>query len=169
MKQFLSFLLCCTLTLSSPVLAAENSEADLSVSAPSVLLMEASTGTVVYEKNAHEIRHPASITKIMTLILIFDAIERGQISLTDTVTVSEYAASMGGSQVFLEPGETQTVETMIKCISVASANDALRRHGGISLRFRIRIRPSDERACQRARLKDTTFVQLLWSRCREGT
>ena len=89
MKQFLSFLLCCTLTLSSPVLAAENSEADLSVSAPSVLLMEASTGTVVYEKNAHEIRHPASITKIMTLILIFDAIERGQISLTDTVTVSE--------------------------------------------------------------------------------
>ena len=124
MKQFLSFLLCCTLTLSSPVLAAENSEADLSVSAPSVLLMEASTGTVVYEKNAHEIRHPASITKIMTLILIFDAIERGQISLTDTVTVSEYAASMGGSQVFLEPGEPQTVETMIKCISVASANDA---------------------------------------------
>ena len=124
MKQFLSFLLCCTLTLSSPVLAAENSEADLSVSAPSVLLMEASTGTVVYEKNAHEIRHPASITKIMTLILIFDAIERGQISLTDTVTVSEYAASMGGSQVFLEPGETQTVETMIKCIAVASGNDA---------------------------------------------
>lgn len=163
MKQFLSFLLCCTLTLSSPVLAAENSEADLSVSAPSVLLMEASTGTVVYEKNAHEIRHPASITKIMTLILIFDAIERGQISLTDTVTVSEYAASMGGSQVFLEPGETQTVETMIKCISVASANDALRRHGGISLRFRIRIRPSDERACQRARHERHHLCQLLWS------
>lgn len=163
MKQFLSFLLCCTLTLSSPVLAAENSEADLSVSAPSVLLMEASTGTVVYEKNAHEIRHPASITKIMTLILIFDAIERGQISLTDTVTVSEYAASMGGSQVFLEPGETQTVEIMIKCISVASANDALRRHGGISLRFRIRIRPSDERACQRARHERHHLCQLLWS------
>lgn len=163
MKQFLSFLLCCTLTLSSPVLAAENSEADLSVSAPSVLLMEASTGTVVYEKNAHEIRHPASITKIMTLILIFDAIERGQISLTDTVTVSEYAASMGGSQVFLEPGEPQTVETMIKCISVASANDALRRHGGISLRFRIRIRPSDERACQRARHERHHLCQLLWS------
>ena len=72
MKQFLSFLLCCTLTLSSPVLAAENSEADLSVSAPSVLLMEASTGTVVYEKNAHEIRHPASITKIMTTLLALE-------------------------------------------------------------------------------------------------
>lgn len=102
----------------------ETSDASLNVSAPSVLLMEASTGTVIYEKNSHEVLHPASITKIMTLILIFDAISSGQISLTDTVTVSEYAASMGGSQVFLEPGETQTVDTMLKCISVASANDA---------------------------------------------
>ena len=98
--------------------------ADLSISAPSALLMEASTGTVIYEKNAHEILRPASITKIMTLILIFDALAKGQIQLEDTVTVSEYAASMGGSQVFLEAGETQTVDTMIKCISVASANDA---------------------------------------------
>ena len=96
----------------------------LAISAPSALLMEASTGAVIYEKNAHEIRHPASITKIMTLILIFDALEKEQISLTDTVAVAEHAASMGGSQVFLEPGETQTVDTMIKCISVASANDA---------------------------------------------
>ena len=101
-----------------------SSDVDLAVSAPSVILMEASTGTVIYEKNSHDILHPASITKIMTLILIFDALERGQISLDDTVTVSDYAASMGGSQVFLEPGETQTVDTMIKCISVASANDA---------------------------------------------
>lgn len=100
------------------------SDSALSISAPSALLMEASTGTVLYEKNSHEILHPASITKIMTLILIFDALSSGQISLEDTVTVSEHAASMGGSQVFLEAGETQTVETMIKCISVASANDA---------------------------------------------
>ncbi len=99
-------------------------EPALNISAPSALLMEASTGTVIYEKNAHERLHPASITKIMTLILIFDALEKKQIALGDTVTVSEHAASMGGSQVFLEPGETQTVETMIKCISVASANDA---------------------------------------------
>ncbi len=105
--------------------AEENTtDAALNVSAPSVLLMEASTGAVIYEKNSHEVLHPASITKIMTLILIFDALASGQIALTDTVTVSEYAASMGGSQVFLEPGEIQTVETMIKCISVASANDA---------------------------------------------
>lgn len=67
---------------------------------------------------------PCKYHEIMTLILIFDAIESGQISLEDTVTVSEYAASMGGSQVFLEPNETQTVDTMIKCISIASANDA---------------------------------------------
>ena len=97
---------------------------ELAVSAPAVVLMEASTGQVIYEKEGHTSLHPASITKIMTMILIFDALEEGKISLEDTVTVSEYAASMGGSQVFLEPGETQTVETMLKCISVASANDA---------------------------------------------
>lgn len=96
----------------------------LSVSAPSVVLMEASTGQVIYEKEPDMLRHPASITKIMTMILIFDALHEGKISLDDTVTVSEYAASMGGSQVFLEAGETQTVDTMLKCISVASANDA---------------------------------------------
>ncbi len=97
---------------------------DISVSAPSALLMEASTGQVIYEKEPHASLHPASITKIMTMILIFDALEEGKITLEETVTVSEYAASMGGSQVFLEPGETQTVETMLKCISIASANDA---------------------------------------------
>lgn len=90
----------------------------------SALLMEVSTGTILYEKKADEQFRPASITKIMTLILIFDALSEKKISLTDTVTVSEHAASMGGSQVYLEPGETQTVETMIKCITVASANDA---------------------------------------------
>lgn len=94
------------------------------VSSPSVILMEASTGTVIYEKNSDERLRPASVTKIMTLLLIFDALESGKISLEDEVSVSEHAASMGGSQVFLEPGETQTVDTMIKCIAVASANDA---------------------------------------------
>lgn len=94
------------------------------IEAPCAILTEASTGRVIYEKNADESLHPASITKIMTLLIIFDAIDDGSISPEDTVTVSEHAASMGGSQVFLEPGETQTVETMIKCIAIASANDA---------------------------------------------
>ena len=94
------------------------------IQAPSALLMEASTGQVIYEKNADEQRRPASITKIMTLILIFDAIDSGKIKMTDEVVTSAYAKSMGGSQVFLEEGEVQTVETLIKCIVIASGNDA---------------------------------------------
>lgn len=94
------------------------------IQAPSALLMEASTGTVIYEKNADEPRNPASVTKIMTLILIFDALQSGKIQLTDEVVTSAYAKSMGGSQVFLEEGEIQTVETLIKCIVIASGNDA---------------------------------------------
>lgn len=94
------------------------------VGAPSALLMEASTGTVIFEKNADEPRNPASVTKIMTLILIFDALQSGKIKLSDEVITSAYAKSMGGSQVFLEEGEIQTVETLIKCIVIASGNDA---------------------------------------------
>lgn len=94
------------------------------IAAPSAVLMEASTGQIVYEKNPDQQRSPASITKIMTLILIFDALESGKISMTDQVVTSAYAKSMGGSQVFLEEGETQTVETLIKCIVIASGNDA---------------------------------------------
>ncbi len=128
MRLLLSLMIClslCTSPRLSLLLQADTKPAaPLSLTSPSYLLMEASTGTVICEKDSHTRMRPASITKIMTLILILDALEKGSIKLTDTVTVSEYAASMGGSQVFLEPGETQTVETMIKCISVASANDA---------------------------------------------
>lgn len=102
----------------------ETGQAEIDISAPSAVLMEASTGTVIYEKDADTARPPASVTKVMTMLLIFDALEAGSIHLEDEVTTSEYAASMGGSQVFLEPGEIQTVDTMLKCIAVASANDA---------------------------------------------
>lgn len=102
--------------------AEENNTMD--ITAQSAVLIENSSGRILYEKEKDKELIPASITKIMTLLLIFDALEKGQIHLEDAVSVSEYAASMGGSQVFLEPGETQTVDTMIKCISVASANDA---------------------------------------------
>lgn len=113
-------------------ISAQQAEHDSTISdshkfqtdAPSALLMEASTGTILFEKDAGTQRPPASVTKIMTLLLIFDSISQGKIRLEDTVTVSEHAASMGGSQVFLEAGETQTVDTMIKCIAVASGNDA---------------------------------------------
>ena len=167
MKSFLSILLAAAILLSPlsasasyllPEADTETSTAELTVSAPSVLLMEVSTGSVIYEKNAHEKLRPASITKIMTLILIFDAIANGQISLTDTVAVSEYAASMGGSQVYLEPGETQTVETMIKCISIASANDACVAMSefiaGSESEF---VRMMNERAAGLG-MEDTTFV-----------
>lgn len=96
----------------------------LDITSESAVLIEGSTGSIIYEKNKDEKRKPASITKIMTLLLIFEALDSGKIKLTDPVSVSEYAASMGGSQVYLEPSETQDVNTMIKCISIASANDA---------------------------------------------
>lgn len=123
MKKIWASLLCFILCV-SPVQASEVEQNSVEITAPSAILMEASGGKVLYEKDADTKRPPASVTKVMTLLLIFDALEEGKIRLDDAVTTSEYAASMGGSQVFLEPGETQTVDTMIKCISVASANDA---------------------------------------------
>lgn len=109
-----------------PDMIAVNGEnsTDLGIQSKAAILMEASTGKILYENNADEIVSPSSITKIMTLILIFDAINEGKIDYDDVVTTSEYAKSMGGSQVFLETGEKQTVETLVKCIIVASGNDA---------------------------------------------
>lgn len=94
------------------------------VETPSYIVMEASTGQVICEQDADTRRSPASITKIMTLLIIFEHLKSGRIHLDDQVTTSAYAKSMGGSQVFLEEGESQTLETMIKCIAVASGNDA---------------------------------------------
>ena len=120
LKRFLVFLLCMTLFLGNVLLVIAATE----ITAPSAILLEASTGQVIYEKNATERRSPASITKIMTLLLIFEALSEGKVSLQDEVVTSAHAKSMGGSQVFLEEGETQTLETMIKCIVIASGNDA---------------------------------------------
>lgn len=127
-KRFRRGITCCVLALSLLMqfmhMTIKVKAAGPEVSAPSAVLMEASTGTVIYEKDADERRSPASITKIMTLLLVFEALERGEIALTDEVVTSDYAQSMGGSQVFLEAGEVQTVETLIKCIAIASGNDA---------------------------------------------
>ena len=94
------------------------------IEAPSYILMEASTGQIICEKDADVRRSPASITKIMTLLVIFDHLGTGRVRLDSEVMTSAYAKSMGGSQVFLEEGEVQTLETIIKCIAVASGNDA---------------------------------------------
>ena len=101
-----------------------STESAVTVISEAAVLMEAGTGTVIYEKNQDVRVIPASITKIMTLLLIYDALYNGKIQLTDEVVTSARAKSMGGSQVFLEEGEKQTVETLIKCIVIASGNDA---------------------------------------------
>ena len=108
----------------SPNAQKQAPSANLAPSARSAILMDADSGTVIYEKNSHDKLPPASITKIMTLLLIMEALDDGKIKLTDNVQTSEYAASMGGSQIFLEPGEEMSVEDMIKGIALASGNDA---------------------------------------------
>ncbi|MEF2771873.1 MAG: D-alanyl-D-alanine carboxypeptidase family protein [Blautia caecimuris] len=122
---FCAWILCASIlfSLAAPVSAEETASA-VSVEAPEYVLMEPETGTVILEKDKDVPRSPASVTKVMTLLLIFEEIEKGNLKLDDTVTTSAHAKSMGGSQVFLEEGETQTVETMIKCIVIASGNDA---------------------------------------------
>lgn len=119
----LAFLLGSQLMLHA-VITAQAEEVELSLQSPSYILMEATTGKVIVEKDSEEKRSPASITKIMTLLLIFEALEHGRIHLDDIVTTSAHAKEMGGSQVFLEEGEQQSVETLIKCIIIASGNDA---------------------------------------------
>lgn len=128
-KFLLSSILIVVLLLQSTAFANEEDGSQqatdtLNLQTPYVVLMEASTGTVIYEKNSHEQRPPASVTKVMTLLLIFEAVESGKIKMDDLVTTSAHAKSMGGSQVFLEEGEQQTVETLVKCIVIASGNDA---------------------------------------------
>lgn len=131
MKKWIAMLMASVLFClsgSMAVMAEEEtggeSAGSVTVTAPSVLLMEASTGKVLYEKDADTRKPPASVTKVMTILLIYDALSAGKIHKEDVVTTSEYAASMGGSQVFLEAGEEQTVDTLLKCIVVSSANDA---------------------------------------------
>ena len=120
MKKLLSLFLCIFLIMPTVISA----EAPLELTAKSALLMEASTGTILYEKASHESLPPASVTKIMTLLLTIEALDNGQYTLDDMVSVSPLAASMGGSQVFLEENEQLSVHEMIKAVAVASGNDA---------------------------------------------
>ena len=104
--------------------AAPRAQAEgLEVSAKSAVLMDVATGTVLYEKNAHEALAPASVTKVMTMLLIMEAIDSGALRYEDTVTASEAAAAKGGSQIFLKAGEQMSVTEMLKSIAVSSAND----------------------------------------------
>lgn len=157
MKKLICAALCLVM-LTSPVYAIDTlSGSDIGVSAPSAVLMEKLSGEVIYEKAPHERLAPASVTKIMTMLLIVEAIERGEMSLDDTVTASERAASFGGSCVYLEQGEKMSVGEMLKCICVVSANDcavAMAEHMcGTEQAFVSRM---NERA-RALGLKDTSF------------
>lgn len=124
LKRILVLTVVCMLLCSEGKLICFADETKPQLQSDSYVLMEASTGTVLHEKDMHQVLPPASITKIMTLILIYEALEDGTITKETIVTTTDHAASMGGSQVYLEAGEQQTVETLIKCITISSANDA---------------------------------------------
>ncbi len=155
MKQWIALFLALVLFLGplSGVRAAE-----LEIPAPSAILIDAATGTVLYEKNAHERLAPASVTKVMTLLLVMEALDSGRISWEDRVTASSAAAAKGGSQIYLEPGEQLSMDEMIKSVVVSSANDcatALAEHvAGSEASF---VAMMNERAAALG-LQDTHFV-----------
>jgi len=122
-KRIISLLLVFTLLVPLSVVATSSLGED-EITAPAAVLMEPTTKKILFEKNPHDIRACASITKVMTLILVFEAIEDGKLDYTDIITASAHAASMGGSDIWLEEGEQMTVDHMIKAVVVASANDA---------------------------------------------
>lgn len=126
MKKFMSMALSFLLiaTPANMAFASDKEKAPLNISSKSAILMDVNSGQVLYQKNPHEKLPPASVTKVMTMLLICESLEKGKIKLEDEVQISEEASSMGGSQIFLEAGETQKVDTLLKGIAVASANDA---------------------------------------------
>ena len=153
MQKRLLCLLLALVLLTAPVCAAE-----LGISAPSAILMEKSTGEILYEQNAHERLAPASVTKVMTLLLVMEALEDGRIGWDDTVTASASAAAKGGSQIYLEENEQMPLRDMLKSVVVSSANDcacALAEHiAGSETAF---VGMMNERAAQLG-MTDTHFV-----------
>lgn len=123
MKRIISWIAAIALLSGSAAAVEPLQGEEITIAAPYAVLMERSTGTVLYEKMPHEHCSPASVTKVMTMLLVVEALDSGTISLDTIVTASETAASMGGSQVWLEQGERMTVEEMLKCVAVVSAND----------------------------------------------
>ncbi|MCH1624824.1 D-alanyl-D-alanine carboxypeptidase family protein [Ferdinandcohnia quinoae] len=126
MKRYLISLLLVTMifSVSTPFASAKEASVELANNAKSAILIERDTGKVLYEKNSNEKLPPASMTKVMTLLLIMEALDNESITYNEKVRTSEHAASMGGSQIFLEPGEEMTVEEMLKGIAIGSGNDA---------------------------------------------
>ena len=152
------FLVCLAVLLMIGSLSLTAAAEEMKLPAKGAVLMDAATGTVLYEQNAHEKLHPASVTKVMTMLLVMEALDQGKITLTDTVTASESAAAKGGSQIYLKVGEQMTVETLLKSVAVASANDAacaLAEHlAGSEAAF---VQKMNQRA-KELKMEDTHFV-----------
>ena len=175
MKKVIAFVLAC-LMLSGSALAVESfveeeptwepaaqaivTMDNIKVAVPSAILLEKKTGIVLYEQNAHQKMAPASITKIMTILLIVEAIQSGTISLSDKVTVSTYASGMRGSQIFLEEGETMGLEEMLKAVVVCSAND-----GAVALAEHLAGSESAFVAQMNARAKELGMNDTVFSNC----
>ncbi|MFC0090796.1 D-alanyl-D-alanine carboxypeptidase family protein [Allobacillus sp. GCM10007491] len=154
------FILLLTVLLMMPSISIFAEDAELTNHSSSSFLMEVDTGTVLHEKNAHKQLPPASMTKLMTLLLIMEEIDQGKLTLSEKVRVSEYAASMGGSQIFLEPNEEMSVDDLLKSIAIASANDS-------SVALAERIAVSEENFVKRMNervkelgLKNTKFKNV---------
>ena len=162
MKRFFSFILVFSfmLTFLTTVSSANEGRASLDIDVKSAVLIDMNTGTVLYEQNKDAALPPASVTKIMTLLLVFEAIESGKLSYDQMITVSENASSMGGSQIFLEPGEEMSVNDLLKSVIIASANDAAltlaEEVGGSEEEF---VRLMNERADQLG-MKNTRFENV---------
>ena len=152
------FLVCLAVLLIMGSLSLTAAAEEMKLPAKGAVLMDAATGTVLYEQNAHEKLHPASVTKVMTMLLVMEALDQGKITLTDTVTASQTAAAKGGSQIYLKVGEQMTVETLLKSVAVASANDAacaLAEHlAGSEAAF---VQKMNQRA-KELKMEDTHFV-----------
>jgi len=159
MKKLASLIMAILIAIMPMNLSFANEDnAPLSVSSKSAILMDLGSGQILYEKNAHDKLPPASVTKVMTMLLICEALDSGKITLDDSVQISENAASMGGSQIFLEAGEVQKVDTLLKGIAVASANDgcvAMAEYIGGSVESFVDMMNAKAKELN---MKDTNFV-----------
>ena len=159
MKKLASLIMAILIAIMHMNLSFANEGNDpLSVSSKSAILMDVGSGQILYEKNAHDKLPPASVTKVMTMLLICEALDSGKITLDDSVQISENAASMGGSQIFLEAGEVQKVDTLLKGIAVASANDgcvAMAEYIGGSVESFVDMMNAKAKELN---MKDTNFV-----------
>lgn len=159
MKKLASLIMAILIAIMPMNLSFANEDnAPLSVSSKSAILMDVGSGQILYEKNAHDKLPPASVTKVMTMLLICEALDSGKITLDDSVQISENAASMGGSQIFLEAGEVQKADTLLKGIAVASANDgcvAMAEYIGGSVESFVDMMNAKAKELN---MKDTNFV-----------